>query len=472
MLNMSIFNYSNTKIHMPSIREYRKSSTIDVIKQNIKIFNWIVLIIISLHLFLITRFIYVILANYFHDSFLDNIILKEIFLTQISAHSVLTILSIGAGLVVINLYLSNNTSKNAVMKLEDFSNKLNTLLITTRDIREIVYGDLLLNKIMESSLKITRADAGSILLLDGNKLVFKIIKGFESNKLLGNSIQKYHGISGWVTENRDTLRINDVNKDSRFDPEIDNLTGFKTKSVLCAPLKSNSEIMGTLELLNKKEGAFSVEDEELISYFADQAGISLTRAQFYEDQKNYDIQLTNILMNAIDSRPGKHGHSLRVAKYSLLIANEINLSEDEKKRLHRASLLHDIGFIMMQPVLSKEESKMHSQIGYEMLQPINLYSDIIYIILHHHERYDGKGYPSRIKGEDIPQGSRIIAIAEAFDAMTSVESYKYENIKPAAITERLHSAIGELKNNAGTQFDSKLIEVFIKNIDESSLEGM
>lgn len=358
------------------------------------------------------------------------------------------------------------------MKIEDFSNKLNTLLITTRDIREIVYGDLLLNKIMESSLKITRADAGSILLLDGNKLVFKIIKGFESNKLLGNSIQKSHGISGWVTENRDTLRINNVNKDSRFDPEIDNLTGFKTKSVLCAPLKSNSEIMGTLELLNKKEGAFSVEDEELISYFADQAGISLTRAQFYEDQKNYEIQLTNILMNAVDSRPGKHGHSLRVAKYSLLIANEINLSEDEKKRLHRASLLHDIGFIMMQPVLSKEESKTHSQIGYEMLQPINLYSDIIYIILHHHERYDGKGYPSRMKGEDIPQGSRIIAIAEAFDAMTSVESYKYENIKPAAITERLHSAIGELKNNAGTQFDPKLVEVFIKNIDESYLEGM
>jgi putative nucleotidyltransferase with HDIG domain len=230
--------------------------------------------------------------------------------------------------------------------------------------------------------------------------------------------------------------------------------------------------MGTLELLNKKEGAFSIEDEELISYFADQAGISLTRAQFYEDQKNYEIQLTNILMNAVDSRPGKHGHSLRVAKYSLLIANEINLSEDEKKRLHRASLLHDIGFIMMQPVLSKEESKMHSQIGYEMLQPINLYSDIIYIILHHHERYDGKGYPSRIKGEDIPQGSRIIAIAEAFDAITSVESYKYENIKPAAITERLHSAIEELKNNSGTQFDPKLVEAFIKNIDESYLEGM
>src|SRR4030066_2004117 len=171
MLNMSIFNYSNTKIHMPSTREYRKTSTIDVIKQNIKIFNWIVLIIISLHLFLITRFIYVILANYFHDSFLDNIILKEIFLTQISAHSVLTILSIGAGLVVINLYLSNNTSKNAVMKIEDFSNKLNTLLTTTRDIREIVYGDLLLIKLWKGSLRLTKVMQVSSCFLMATNLV-------------------------------------------------------------------------------------------------------------------------------------------------------------------------------------------------------------------------------------------------------------------------------------------------------------
>src|SRR3972149_6976148 len=99
MLNVSIFNYSITKKHMPSAREYRKSTT-DVIKQNIKVFNWIVLIIISLHLFLIMRFIYVILVNYFHDSFLDNIILKEIFFFNDTATSEISTLSIGAGLVV------------------------------------------------------------------------------------------------------------------------------------------------------------------------------------------------------------------------------------------------------------------------------------------------------------------------------------------------------------------------------------
>jgi putative nucleotidyltransferase with HDIG domain len=300
-----------------------------------------------------------------------------------------------------------------------------------------------------------------------------MMKGIENSRLLGSSIPKSHSITGLVIENGNIIRVNDVKKDSRFDPKTDNIKGYGIKSVLCAPLKLSSGTIGTLELFNKKDGAFSSEDEELISYFADQASISIARAKFYEDQKNYEIHLTDILLNTIDSHPEKHGHSLRVAKYSLLIANAINLSEDQKKRLHRASLLHDIGFIKMKAVLSKEEYKTHSQIGYEMLQPINFYSDFISIILHHHERYDGKGYPSGLKGEDIPLESRIIAIVEAFDAMVSENSYKYigEMISDDAKSPltRFYTAIEELKNNAGTQFDPKLVEAFVNNIDESTL---
>jgi putative nucleotidyltransferase with HDIG domain len=378
-----------------------------------------------------------------------------------------------AALAVLGLFLANTASRKAIEKIEEYSNKLSALLTTTRDIREIVYGDVLLEKIMNSSLKITGAAAGSISLVEDDKLVIKMVKGIENNRLLGFSIPKSHSISGWVIENGNIMRVNDVKKDSRFDPSIDNITGYETKSVLCAPLKLSSGTIGTLELFNKKDGAFSSEDEELISYFSDQAAISIARAKFYEDQKNYEIHLTDILLNTIDSHPEKRGHSLRVAKYSLLIANAINLSEDQKRRLHRASMLHDIGFIKMKAVLSKEEYKAHPQIGYEMLQPINFYSDIISIILHHHERFDGNGYPSGLKGEAIPLESRLIAIAEAFDSMTSEESYKYikmnrKDVRPSI--ERLHSAIEELKNNAGTQFDPKLVEVFVNNIDESSLE--
>ncbi|NWF52109.1 MAG: HD domain-containing protein [Nitrospirae bacterium] len=188
------------------------------------------------------------------------------------------------------------------------------------------------------------------------------------------------------------------------------------------------------------------------------------------------IELTDILFFAIENLThGKHGHSMRVAKYCNMIANALNMSEDEKRRLHKASLFHDIGFLKMQNVSSKEEYKAHCKIAYEMLYPINFYSDIAPIILHHHERYDGKGYPSELQGEDIPLESRIIAIAEAFDTMVSSDSYKFSegaiDIEEIPFSERLNSAIEELTNNAGTQFDPKLVEAFVNSIDEFSLES-
>ena len=198
---------------------------------------------------------------------------------------------------------------------------------------------------------------------------------------------------------------------------------------------------------------------------------AINRALREAEEKNYEIHLTRVLLDAMDSGISeKRGHSKRIAEYSLLIAYAINMSEDKKRRLYYASLLHDIGFlkIRIQDVISREEFKMHPQLAYEMLRQIHFYADIAPIVLHHHERYDGKGYPSGLKGEDIPLESRIIAIAEAFDAMVSKDSYKYvgkvinDDVMPS-VCEFGH-AIEELKNNAGTQFDPQLVEKFANTV--------
>ncbi|MFZ3137568.1 MAG: HD domain-containing phosphohydrolase [Thermodesulfovibrionales bacterium] len=416
-----------------------RKKVIESIREKIRLLNYIVIFVVFVLLFLIVRFLY-----YAWD-FITN-------------PSIVAMLSILALLSIIGLYISNKVSKQASNEIEDYSSKLDNMLNLTLDIREEKYGDILLEKILGYALAITDAHAGSIMLLDKDRLVIKSVKGPESKKLLGVSMPKSDGIAGWVVQKGEPVIVNDVNQDDRFNPEIDRLTGYETRSVLCAPLKLSTGVIGVIELLNKTTSFFTQKDAEIITYFADQAAIAIDRANFYEDQKNFEIHLTDILLNAIDNSLEKRGHSKRVAKYSLLIAHAMNMTESEKKRLYTACLLHDIGFlnIFSREISSIDEYKTHCQIAYEMLSPINFYADIAPIVFHHHERYDGKGYPSGLKGEDIPVESRIIAIAEAFDVMVSKESYRY-NIG-------FHEAIEELKENAGTQFDPQFVEVFINNV--------
>lgn len=157
------------------------------------------------------------------------------------------------------------------------------------------------------------------------------------------------------------------------------------------------------------------------------------------------------------------GHSDRVADIAAAIAAGVGFSRREQERIHTAGHLHDIGKIgipdnvLLKPGrLNNEEYdiiKLHPQIGYDILQKVTIFRPIAGIVLHHHERWDGCGYPGGLQGEDIPLGARIIAIADAYDAMTSARSYR----------QRISSeqAIAEIKRCAGTQFDPALVKIFL-----------
>ena len=162
-------------------------------------------------------------------------------------------------------------------------------------------------------------------------------------------------------------------------------------------------------------------------------------------------------------------HSSRVSAFSVLIGEKLGLSDEEINSLRLGGLFHDVGkFGIPTSIINKdskltddEYSKMktHTLIGTEILSSSAMFKNILPIVEHHHEKYDGNGYPSNLKGNDIPYLARIIAIADSFDAMTSKRTYN----TPMSIED----VKAELKRCSGTQFDPSLVDVFLDILDNN-----
>ena len=179
-------------------------------------------------------------------------------------------------------------------------------------------------------------------------------------------------------------------------------------------------------------------------------------------------QTATALVNAIDAKDKySHGHSMRVAEYSEKIAREMGKSDEECYQIYYSALLHDVGKIGIRiDILNKkgkltdeeyENVKLHPVFGNQILSSISEYPYLSIGAHYHHERYDGKGYPEKLKGEDIPEIARIISVADAYDAMTSKRSYR------DAIPQQLVRE--EIVKNAGTQFDPEIAKIMQKIID-------
>jgi putative nucleotidyltransferase with HDIG domain len=179
------------------------------------------------------------------------------------------------------------------------------------------------------------------------------------------------------------------------------------------------------------------------------------------------------LAEALEARdPYTRRHSEFVAKYSVIIARSMGLSAEVVETIRQAALLHDIGkigiresiFLKEGPLTPDERAIMetHSTISAQILSPLKFLAEIIPVVRHHHERYDGKGYPDGLEGQDIPSGSRIIAVADTFEAMTADRPYR----KALPVS----AALGELKRVSGTQLDPKVVAAFLQISED--IEGL
>ena len=232
--------------------------------------------------------------------------------------------------------------------------------------------------------------------------------------------------------------------------------------MLFAPLEIKGEVSGLLGILDRRRSLSQIE-LEMFCALASQSAAALENANLYRRLQNAFIHIAEALSEAILSRdPYTGGHTKRVLGYSLKVADALVLSSKEKEDLKLASILHDIGKIGIDDAIlrkggslsAEEELKMrrHPEIGARIIGFAEEIKDVIPGVRYHHERFDGGGYPEGLRGEAIPLQARIIAITDAFDALTIDRPYR------KAIDHE--AALAELLKGAGSHFDPALVKVF------------
>ena len=269
------------------------------------------------------------------------------------------------------------------------------------------------------------------------------------------------GLSGWVAEHRRPYFSNDLKLDGRFGTT--SCLSYERMSSVSVPVLYRGELLGVLTFCNQRSNAFSKADMITVEALSSSIALGLRMGQIRKESNCHYLACIQGLINALEAKdPSTKGHSLRIAHFSREIGRSLSFSKDRRDRLEIAARLHDIGKIgLPEQILNKREPlteeewtlvRRHPAIGAEILHGIPALKDVSRLVEAHHERFDGRGYPHGLMGEDIPLESRIISVADTFDAMISIRPYRRQ------LTGE--QALGEVCRSAGSQFDPRVVEAF------------
>ena len=301
--------------------------------------------------------------------------------------------------------------------------------------------DALLKRIGQSAEQMFLCEASAIMLLDEDQqhLFFKVATGEKGGLVTKFRVQVGEGIAGWVAEKRETVVVNDVTQDPRFTGQQDQASGFKTKSVLCVPMVAGGELVGVLEVLNKKVSpGFSDADKSLLESLASLAALAIANARLVGGFRNFYSNTIEILISAIEARDMRmSGHCWRFAQRASSLGRKLGLEGQVLKDLYYSALLHDVGFLKvaggwnMSRILVMESPHMeqtHPLIGADMIKGIDILKGAAGLIVFHHENYDGSGFPRGLRNEEIPMGGHILSVIENCEEMR-MNGYAVEQIQ-------------------------------------------
>jgi HD-GYP domain-containing protein (c-di-GMP phosphodiesterase class II) len=235
-------------------------------------------------------------------------------------------------------------------------------------------------------------------------------------------------------------------------------------AALAFPLRAEDGSSGAVVVLNSSSasGSFPVAEQDALLTLSMLTGVALCNVGLQDAQRNFFAHITELLVAAMDTHiDGRKGHATAVAQLSNRLAREMAFPDSKMQRLHFAALLHDIGMLKIDRAQQRSPGhfQKHPQIAHRALARIRLWEDVAPIVLYHHEWFDGSGYPEAQVGEDIPLESRIIAVADCYDAL----------IRPGAhrMAMSREAAVNEIQAHSGTQFDPQVAEA----LEQLALRG-
>jgi HD-GYP domain-containing protein (c-di-GMP phosphodiesterase class II) len=355
-------------------------------------------------------------------------------------------------------HTGNYSLSDLVRRLSEYENlfEIGGRLAGTLDVQ------LVLERALENAESVCRAETSSIWELDEERreLFFRVVRGQAAGAIRDLRVPVGEGIVGSVARSGQAEMVNDVASDPRWRGDV---SFFHTRAILTVPLVAEGRVIGVMQLLNPVgRERFTEGDLRRMSLFAGILAHPLQNARLHTAQQRQFFNMVTALAETLDKRdPYTGGHVRRVVAYSMLLGSEMNLDRGTLKDLWLASTLHDIGKIATPDrILSKpspldqeevEIMKRHPVDGAEIVSHL-ANPAVLQGVRNHHERLDGKGYPDHIAGDELPLVSRIIAVADTYDAMTTSRPYRAG--LPA------EKAAREIAASAGTQLCPSVVDAF------------
>lgn len=360
----------------------------------------------------------------------------------------------GIGVLSLSCFFAlRRITRGALRQMDADNDRLKKLLRMSRELSDAPHSDVVAATAVQSALVLLDASAAFVLVRSGadEELVLNEAAG-------GNARALYAAHGGLLQELVEAAESQGghATLDSSACEGLHD-SGHPIAAAVAIVLQGEAEkSRGALIVTHADAGrSFSSSEFDSILTLSSLTAVAMQNARLQDTQRNFFSHLTEILVSALDEHvEGRHGHAAGVAQLANRIGRELGLEGDILQRLHFASLLHDIGMLKISRAkqANPKEFRKHATLGHRMLSRIRLWEDIAPIVHYHHEFFDGSGYPEGLIGEQIPLESRIISVADAFDAMARSEGTQQGRT--------LEEILQEFEEGAGGQFDPKVVAAF------------